>query len=169
MDEQHDDHVLTYYAHIAMALLMGRQVWDKNGLPQTEYLSRQTKPSEEEARWALIDLLFRMVVKGPTDERLRAVVAALILALHDDRNTRKEIRQRFPLRLVLQKRSTGHANPRRDSYIAALVHGLRGTGDTREEAIGRVAKMCGRDLRTIEKIYDRRKSGLSSYDTASDS
>jgi len=157
---EHDDHVLTYYADLAMALLVGRQVWDKNELPKTEYLSQQTKPSEKEARWALITLLVR-IRRGLTDKRLQAVVAALTLTLADNQNMREEIRQRFPLKLVSQRRSTGHADPRRDSYIAALVHGLRDSGDTREEAIGRVADMCGRDYRTIEKIYDRRKSGLT--------
>jgi hypothetical protein len=166
--EQHDDHVLTYYVDHAMAWLVGRRVWDKNGLPKTEHLSQQTEPSESEARWALVTLLVR-IRKGLTDERLQAVVAALTLTFADNKNMRKERQQQFPLKLVPKRRGTGHADPARDSYIAALVRGLRDSGDTREVAIGRVADMCGLDCRTIEKIYDRRKSEVSGDGTASDS
>ena len=78
-----DDHVLEYKLELVGALLCGRCVAGAKGLPKTEYLSRHTKPTENEARRPFLSLLFR-IGQQLSDERLRGVLSVLALAFLDD-------------------------------------------------------------------------------------
>ena len=160
--DKYDDHILAYHADLAMALLRGRVVRSRNGIVvRTEYLSQHTKPSEREARGALIDLL-DLIRRKLTDQRLAAIVALLVVALAEDRDLKPGRKQQYPLRLVTKRRSTGHPDRARDHNIALLVHLLRRDGSTREDAISRVARAHGyKDTRTVEKIYDRDKETVA--------
>ena len=62
----------------------------------------------------------------------------------------------YTRKLVLEPRTTGHADPMRDRYIAMMAHSLISNGTTRAEAFGEVAEIYGfTDPDTVRKIYDR--------------
>jgi hypothetical protein len=165
-----DDHVLEYRLELVGALLRGRCVAGAKGLPKTEYLSRHTKPTENEARRALLLLLWQ-IGQQLSDERLRILLSVLALAFLDDPLCGEPMR---PLKVVLKRRSKGHSDNNRDYGIATLVQNLRDDGAPYDEAAARVGKVFDLDERHIKKIYARHKSELvvssdrRSDDTASD-
>ena len=156
MGDEHDDHVLTYYTELAIALVAGRHVRDKNGLRKTERLSRDTKPSEEDARRALLCTLGE-IRRQLADKRLQQFLSILAVAFVEDPRALGGRADYFPHKLIVKKRSTGHADPIRDYDSAALVQHLRNKGKTRTLALNEAADACGRDWRTVEKIYDRKR------------
>jgi hypothetical protein len=148
-----DDHVLEYQLELVGALLCGRCVVGSKGLPKTEYLSRHTKPTENEARRALLCVLFR-IGQQLSDERLRGVLSVLALAFLDDPLCGEPTR---PLKVVLKRRSKGHSDRDRDCVIAILVQNLRDDGAPYDEAAARVGKVFDLDERHIKRIYARHK------------
>jgi len=136
---------------LALALLMGRPMHDGKGLLKTEYLSRYTSPTENEARNALGALLVR-ISKGPlADERLQEVLAALALAFCAE--------PLGPLKVMLKRRSKGHSDRSRDYAIAYHVQWLRNRRV--KGATARVAEVLGLDERHIKRIYARHKDELN--------
>jgi hypothetical protein len=148
-----DDHVLEYKLELVRAMLCGRPVAGAKGLPKTEYLSRHTKPTENEARRALLSVLFR-IGQQLSDERFRGVLSVLALAFLDDPLCGEPMR---PLKVVLKRRSKGHSDRNRDYAIAMLVQNLRDDGAPYDEAAARVGKFFDLDERHIKRIYARHK------------
>jgi hypothetical protein len=148
-----DDHVLEYELALVRALLYGRCVAGAKGLPKTEYLSRHTKPTENEARRALLTVLV-WIGKQLSDERLRIVLSLLALAFLDDPLCGEPMR---PLKVVLKRRSKGHSDRHRDDGIAMLVQKLRDDGAPYDEAAALVGKVLDLDERHIKRIYARHK------------
>jgi hypothetical protein len=148
-----DDHVLEYRLELVGALFRGRCVAGAKGLPKTEYLSRHTKPTENEARRALLILLHE-IGRQLSDERLRILLSVLALAFLDDPLCGEPMR---PLKVVLKRRSKGHSDLNRDYVIATLVQNLRDDGAPYDEAAARVGKVFNLDERHIKRIYARHK------------
>ena len=149
--------VLTYYTELAIALVAGRHgSCVVRFYPERERLSRDTKPSEEDARRALLCTLGE-IRRQLADKRLQQFLSILAVAFVEDPRALGGRADYFPHKLIVKKRSTGHADPIRDYDIAALVQHLRNKGKTRTLALNEAADACGRDWRTVEKIYDRKR------------
>jgi hypothetical protein len=152
-----DDHVIEREFRFAIALLVGRSsARDENLVTKTEYLSRHTKPSEREARSALINLLFRMC-EEISDERFLAILGGLASVFSEDTSVFEES-SLHPLKVVLRRRGKGHSDHRRDYSIARIVQILRNQGV--KGATAKVAEVLGRDERHIKRIYARHKDEL---------
>jgi hypothetical protein len=155
-----DDHVLEHKVDLALALLRGHSVRGDNVPLKTEYLSRHTKPSEREAREALI-ILLAQIRRELSDERLQSVLVALAIAFCEEQDLETDLNRQFPLRLVLKSRSKGHSDLHRDYCIARLVQELRDRRARYNEATAYIAKVFDLDERHIKRIYARHKREFS--------
>jgi hypothetical protein len=103
---------------LAESLFWGNLQFDNHGLYRRVFLSKKTRPTEEEARKALCRVLLHRVI---SKERLPN---GLLLALADAFDPNGE----SPLKVIFKKRGKGHSDLVRDESIAFYVHRLRAGG-----------------------------------------
>ncbi len=126
-------------AQLALRLLTGR-VRNSNGLTEYQFLTRDTRPTEKEARAALA----RLLMNGYVPDEILSALAELFLLPGDKRG---------PLRAVLQRRNQGHSNPHRDRDIALRVYRLIKSGDPVKAAINKVSELTGIGDRQVKRIW----------------
>ena len=156
---------------LALKLLLGDQRRDKNGVPRLAFLSRSTQPTENEARKALCRALrhltqqqLTLAQQQPTQPVLFNQVQILMAleALFDPDDSPHGLST--PFRVVLKKRSRGHANPSRNSWIAGEVEMLRlKHGKSYEKAIEEVADRIEKSPEHVKKIYGKNRWGRRKF------
>src|SRR5262249_27494081 len=132
---------------LAAMLLTGMVTDGKNEPPRLKYLSRNTKPTEKEARAALA----RVLLSVDPPRQFLGLVACLFDRSAGDRVEAGLVRRRVEFKNLSQ----GHHDSIRDSAIAELVERLR---DSRpyKEATEEAAKRLGITARTVQRIYAAR-------------
>jgi hypothetical protein len=162
-DEQRE----AYYRDekLALMLLSGHRsgrfpvgLASKNDLPKRRmFLSRKTKPTENEAREALCRILLNRHVP-PSAAILKALVGVFVS--HDD--FAESFYGRYPLKALLKRRSKGHPNLDRDLAISLAVDRLRDSREakTLEEAAARLGDAIGMHEDHIKRVYSRVKREL---------
>jgi hypothetical protein len=118
----------------------------RHGLPKLVFLSRNTQPTEREARAALCRALLS---ERPSRLLLMALAAAFEPVGHS------------PIKAVLKRRTQGHSDFFRDHAIAHSVHMLRQEGKSYGDAIKAVATALNKSVKHIERIYGKIKPGQS--------
>jgi hypothetical protein len=138
---------------LAVALLCGIQRWDGrlSSLSKTEFLTRNTNPTETEARAALSRVLLT--------ERAPPIVLHALAAVFAP-NGQSPLCRSNRQKVVLQKINQGHSNPHRDWQIAFWVDALRRDGLSYDDAIDKVATSAKRSLDQIKKIYGKVRLGF---------
>jgi hypothetical protein len=139
---------------LAMMLLRGHllraegleTIASKNDLPKLVFLSRNTKPTEDEARRALCRVL------RDRDQKPSEFLLEEMARVFDP--------ERPPgppgLKAILKKRDRGHLDPYRDMAIGYAVFKLRVQEDkTYEDAIQQVAKTIGKSPEHVKRIYGK--------------
>jgi hypothetical protein len=116
----------------------------RHGLPKLIFLSRNTQPTEREARAALCRALLN---ERPSRLLLKALAAAF------------EPAGESPLKAVLKKRTQGHSDYFRHHAIAHSVHMLRQGGKSYGDAIKAVATALNKSVKHIERIYGKMQPG----------
>jgi hypothetical protein len=139
---------------LALALLAGRVYHDSKGHPTFEVLSRDTKPTERDARWALIRVLLRM--RKEAEKEYLAKYEDLFWALAN-LFAPKGSRRHGLLKVILKKRSQGHSNPFRDEQIADIVGMLREKGWSYDDATSAVAEEFGKSPEHIKRVYGKNR------------
>ncbi len=135
---------------LALALLDGVHREDgPNGLPCVEFLSRETKPTEDEGRVALARVLLSENVPS-----LILWCLAGVFAPNGFRVPQCPLFSHGPRRAEFTNRSKGHANHARDLEIAYRVYTLREAGKTYVDACEEVATAAGfDDDRLVKRAY----------------
>jgi hypothetical protein len=126
---------------LATILLLGGDPDDKN-ITRLKYPSRNTKPTEKEARAALARVL--MSVDPP--RMILWYVAGLF-----DREA-ADVEGLVHRRVDFKNLNQGHHDPVRNFTIAELVERLR-DGRSYKEATEEAAKRLGKTPRTVQRIY----------------
>jgi hypothetical protein len=137
----HNDQVL------AGSLFYGNLQSDDRGLYITKFLSRKTRPTEDDARKALCRIL---LAKEPPP---RSLLVALAHAFHPDGCGE--------VKVILKKRGKGHSDPRRDDSIAFWVHRLRQRGRSYRDAIAAVADSIDKNEKHVGRIYGKHLKDLT--------
>jgi hypothetical protein len=146
---------------LALALLAGRVYHDSKGQPTFEVLSRDTKPPESDARWALLRVLLRMRKEAEKEylAKYEGLFWALVRLFEPEGFGRSGL-----LKVIFKKRSQGHSNPFRDRQIAEIVEILKEKGLSYNDATSAVAEELGKSPEHIKKVYGKnrpRDSGRS--------
>jgi hypothetical protein len=136
---------------LALALLRGRVYRDGKGHPAFEVLSRDTKPSERDAREGLLRVLLRM--RNEAEKEYLAKYEDVFWALYD----LFEPGGGGLLKVILKKRSQGHSNLYRDWEIAALVEMLREDGLSYGDATSATAEHLGKSEEHIKRVYGKHR------------
>ncbi len=141
-------------ARLALELLCGIPHEDADGLTEVEFLSRDTRPTENEGRAALA----RVLLNGNVPPVILWALAA-VFAPRDFRG-QSPMQPWNQLRAVLQRLNQGHSNPYRDWDIAYDVDALRREGWSYDDATLSVASSVGRSQEHIKKICGKVKLGF---------
>jgi hypothetical protein len=134
---------------LAETLLHGVRRDGPNGFPVREFLSRNTTPTEDEARAALARLLLR----GTAPHLLLLGVASLFMPDAFRGPSPWSLFSPGERRVVFRNRSKGHSNHARDGEILERIYILRQAGKTYEEACSQVAEAAGIEVRQVKRIY----------------
>ena len=117
----------------------------KNDLPKLVFLSRNTKPTEGEARRALCRVL------RDRDQKPSEFLLEEMARVFDP--------ERPPgppgLKAILKKRDRGHMDPYRDMAIGYAVFKLRLEEASYEDAIQQIAGAIGKSPEQVKKIYGK--------------
>jgi hypothetical protein len=142
---------------LAMALLCGirregKRLSEFGGLSEFEFLSRNTKPTENEAREALSRVLL-------TEDAPPIVLHALAAVFAP--NGQSPLCRSNLQKVVLQRLNQGHSNPHRDWQIAFWVDALRRDGLSYNDATEKVAELADRSTDQIKRICGKVRLGRS--------
>jgi hypothetical protein len=145
---------------LALMLLCGHEpgrfrigLKSEKDLPERRvFLSRKTKPTEDEAREALCRILLNTHV--PPSRRILKALMEVFVPRDDSSDSAYAS---YPLRARLKRRSTNGPDLRRDLAISLEVDFLRQNGKTLEEAAAEVGETIGRHEDHIKRIYSRVK------------
>ena len=132
---------------LAKALLEGvRREDGPNGLPDVNFLSCDTTPTEEEARAALARVLL--------SENIPSVVLWMLAGIFAPDGFRSGFFHPGQRRAVFKNRSKGHSNNQRNIEIAYRIYTLREAGMSYDDACEKVGGAAGfQDMRQIKRIY----------------
>jgi len=139
------------FGELALALLNGVHLQDRNGLPKLVPLSSDTEPTETQGRVALSALLLSMADDYPVKDNRHGVLVSLASTFVP----RVSVSRPSPFKAILKRHSQGHSDAYRDFVIAREVCNLRRAGDSYDGAISKTAKKLDREERHIKKIYAR--------------
>jgi hypothetical protein len=138
--------MLLFHGDVLRSQFLELTPTSRNDLPKLVYLSRKTKPTEDEARRALCRVL------RDTSQRPPAFLLEELARVFDPQ------RPRGPpgLKAVLKKRSKGHRDPWRDAAIGYAVFKLRvQEGKSYEEATMQIAEAIGKSIEHVKRIYGK--------------
>jgi hypothetical protein len=135
---------------LALALLGGRVHRDGKGHSAFEILSRDTKPTETDARWALLRVLLRM--RNEAEKEYLAKYEDVFWALC---RLFAPVGRGGLLKVILKRRSQGHSNPFRDREIADIVGRLREKGLSYGDATSAMAEHLGKSQEHIKRVYGK--------------
>jgi hypothetical protein len=139
---------------LAMMLLRGHvlrvegleaAISSKNDLPKLVFLSRNTKPTEDEARRALC-----RVLRDRDQEPSEFLLEEMARVFDPERPPGPP-----GLKAILKKRDRGHLDPYRDMAIGYAVFKLRLEEASYEDAIQQIAGAIGKSPEQVKKIYGK--------------
>jgi hypothetical protein len=138
---------------LALSLLTGIKDTDKRGLPVSKPLSRNTEPTEREARTALCRILW----DGDVHRQVLDALAAVFSPDADEENFGAGTEFTL-LKVHLKRRSQGRASFSRDYEIAKRVDDLRRlNGQSYDAATGRVAVQLGMSQDWVKEVCGKMK------------